>query len=162
MLTPEVDTVARTAWGEARGCGLSGMMAVINVIYNRAKHPIHWADQAAEVCLEPSQFSCWNAADPNKPLLSRVTSADPQFKQAVDLAARAAAGKLGDITGGADSYYARSLKTPPYWAVNAARTYTDKCHYYLRTAAPPAPAISTSAADALNALELAKLRGENS
>lgn len=33
----QIDIMARTAWGEARGEGQSGMQAVLNVIMNRVK-----------------------------------------------------------------------------------------------------------------------------
>ena len=32
----EIDTLARTIWGEARGEGSAGMQAVANVVMNRA------------------------------------------------------------------------------------------------------------------------------
>ncbi|MBE7619281.1 cell wall hydrolase [Komagataeibacter sp. FXV2] len=109
------DTAARTAWGEARGDGLPGMQAVLNVIGNRAASPGWWGRSIASVCLCPWQFSCWNEDDPNASKCDDVTQTDPQFRVACALAAQLVAGRLADITGGADSYFAHdSMK--PYWA----------------------------------------------
>lgn len=113
-MTP-AETAARTAWGEARGEGIAGMQAVLNVIGNRALHPGWWGDDIASVCTKPWQFSCWNENDPNRDKLLSVTDEDPRFRAALPLAARLVVGSLHDITRGSDSYYATN--TPkPRWA----------------------------------------------
>ncbi len=91
------------------------MQAVLCVIRNRAIDGGWWGDTYDSVCLHPYQFSCWNSNDPNLPKLKAVTSADPQFAQALALEAQLMAGTLDDITHGADSYYA--VHSPePAWA----------------------------------------------
>lgn len=144
-----VDIVARTAWGEARGCGIWGMQRVINVMVNRSRHPSWWGRDLASVCLAPKQFSCWNHDDPNYEKLTTVTIDDPQFKQALGLAKTAVSGALVDASGGADSYYAASMAEPPYWAKDAAVTTEDGWHVFLKTAASegaPGP-VSTHATE---------------
>lgn len=112
-----VDIAARTAWGEARGEGVTGMQAILNVIANRASHPGWWGHDVASVCTMPWQFSCRNEGDPNLPKLKAVTDEDPLFRSATTLASRMVAGALPDITEGADSYYA--IGSPkPRWAAN--------------------------------------------
>lgn len=114
------DTLARTCWGEARGEGSEGMEAVASVIMNRVAkagiHP-HFGDgTVAGACLAHMQFDCWNPGDPNLTKLQDVTSADPAFFSALQIAQEALQGDLEDATGGATYYYAQGTPVPP-WAV---------------------------------------------
>lgn len=116
ILTDPVQVLARTAWGEARGQGTIGMRAVLATIGNRVAEPGWWGNSFISVCLRRNQYSCWHAADPNFPKLMAVTAADPQFAMALFLAQSLIDGKLGDVTAGADSYYALG-SVQPSWAV---------------------------------------------
>lgn len=64
-----LDTLTKTIWGEARGEGREGMIAVAWVILNRASIGGWWGNSIETVCLKPWQFSCWNANDPNAPYM---------------------------------------------------------------------------------------------
>ncbi len=108
--------LARTIWGENRGGGEEGMTSVANVVINRVAQPGWWGMDIRSVCLKPEQFSCWNANDPNYPLIMAVDEANSTFALAMDIAAQAIGGTLSDITNGATSYYALSMAEPPYWA----------------------------------------------
>ena len=109
---------ALCAWRENRGGGTQGMQSVFNVLMNRAKKDGTTIAFEAERRL---QFSSMTAqGDPN--LLIYPEDGDPQFAQALDLATEAAAGTLSDLTFGATSYYAESMKTPPYWAASIQMT----------------------------------------
>jgi len=130
-----IDTVARNAWGEARGCGASGMQRVINVIVNRADNPRWWGTDLVSVCLAPEQFSCRDADDKNLPQLLAVTDTDPQFRIALALAAQAVNGTLKDLTNGADSYYAGNSLVPD-WAKGKLTTMIDNCHRFYRLELP--------------------------
>ncbi|HRJ60573.1 MAG TPA: cell wall hydrolase [Azospirillaceae bacterium] len=126
----DIDTVARTLWGEARGEGRLGMEAVADVIRNRQwaaleylarnptkkRHPLFGDGTLAGVCLRPWQFSCWNAADPNLPKLKAVTKEDVHFRQALDIADIAANGILGNHTRGATHYHHRKIPKPVWTA----------------------------------------------
>jgi len=167
-MSDALDIMARTLWGEARNTGITGMKHVASVILNRAKHPRWWGHDVASVCLKPYQFSCWNSDDPNLSKLSVVTVANRQFSDARYLAAQALAGNLVDETGGADSYYALSMPSPPSWIARATHTMSDGFHSFWRVELPapgeqpPTPALVASddnSADALNAAELNKHRG---
>ena len=57
-IDPNVDTVARTIAGEARGCGILDMIAVGAVIRERVLRPGWWGSDWISVCRKPSQFSC--------------------------------------------------------------------------------------------------------
>lgn len=113
----QIDTLARTAWGEARGEGREGMQAVCNVVMNRVKKGGWYGATPKEVCLKKAQFSCWNTNDPNYPKLKAVTEADANFALAKQLAQAAVNGYLPDITNGATNYLAlASLSKTPSWA----------------------------------------------
>jgi len=59
----DVEIVALTIIGEARGEPVEGQIAVANVIRNRiikSRAVKYW-----QVVLEPKQFSCWNEFDAN-------------------------------------------------------------------------------------------------
>lgn len=131
-----VDVVSRTAWGEARGCGRDGMANVISVMVTRAKNPTWWGHDLVSVCLQPYQFSCRDAGDPNLQKLLAVTDADPDFRVAQALARLAVQDILPDMTKGADSYFAVSLRHRPSWTARATQTYADGWHSFWRVRAP--------------------------
>lgn len=115
----EVDVLARTLWGEARGEGKTGMEAVAMVILNRAaiaqeRGGYWWGNSVIEACQKPYQFSCWNKEDPNYRKLISVTDADIYFATAQRVARRALLGFLKDPTRGATHYHARHMM--PSWA----------------------------------------------
>jgi len=107
------DVLARTLWGEARGEGIEGMVAVANVVMNRVKAN-RWANDIIGVIMQPKQFSVWNLGDPNRPLMQRVTERDKQFRQALEIADKALSDDLDDITNGADHYHTRAVS--PRWS----------------------------------------------
>ena len=82
----QIDYMARTMWGEARGEGATGMRAVGHVIMNRVKAGSWYGATPKDVVLKKWQFSCWNADDPNRPKLLAVTTADSNFALAQSLA----------------------------------------------------------------------------
>ena len=180
-LPQSVDVMARTIWGEARGCGVSGMTAVACAILNRIHHPTWWGHDVISVCQAPWQFSCWNAGDPNRVKIEAVTEDDPWFAIAVGIADRAVSAKLKDITNGADSY-ALTMRQPPVWAERGRETYRDTWHAFFAIERPlpgsatpavphgdpnahpvsawsqtPTPAETGLTAEDLNTLELARV-----
>lgn len=110
-----VDILARTIWGEARDQGQAGMQAVAAVAVNRVKFAIArggrywWGNDIVSVCLRPWQFSCWNANDPNRTKLEMVDGSDRHFAVALEIAAKAIQGTLGDPTNGATHYHNPSI-----------------------------------------------------
>jgi spore germination cell wall hydrolase CwlJ-like protein len=116
MTPDDVATVARTLYGEARGEGLYGMLAVACVIRNRVKHPTvrWWGAGWAGVCLAPRQFSCWNPGDPSlgQARYAEITS---DLLAVPAVAARAVMFEdCPDVTNGADYYH--SIRVYPAWA----------------------------------------------
>lgn len=120
----EADILARTMYGEARGEGVRGLEAVAHVVLNRVDARSWWGRDVVAVCLKPWQFSCWNAADPNRRKLLALSAADPVYARAFDTAARLLELQdrdhdtrvRNDPTGGATHYYGPALVKRPAWA----------------------------------------------
>jgi len=122
-MTPEdLNIMARTIWGEARGEGLAGKVAVAWVIYNRFKKPGWWSrhkddvpdDTLAAVCKDPYQFSCWLESDPNRAKLLAVKDTDPAFRDCLLAVAGVLSGNFYDPTNGSNHYHTKGIG--PKWA----------------------------------------------
>lgn len=114
----EIDVLARTIWGEARGEGSAGMQAVAAVILNRlsiseSRAGFWWGNTIVEICQKPYQFSCWNPNDPNVAKVKQVDERDLHFATALRIARRAVIGAFNDPTEGADHYHAAGIS--PHW-----------------------------------------------
>ncbi|MGB0719760.1 MAG: cell wall hydrolase, partial [Bdellovibrionales bacterium] len=94
----------------------------------------------AGVCRKPSQFSAWNSNDPNFTRMLSVTSADPKFKTALEIAEKALLGILPDVTGGADHYLNIAVTkkirggTLPSWVDLRKKTAAIGSHTFLKLA----------------------------
>lgn len=134
-----LDVLARTLWGEARGEGRVGMQAVANVIMNRYELAVkstararQFGSTVAGICQKKWQFSCWLPSDPNRAKMLSVTDADPQFKQAKEIATLALQGALADITGGADHYH--TFAVSPAWSQGATAIASHGSHLFFKLA----------------------------
>ena len=127
MTQDQVDYMARTIYGEARGEGKKGMQAVGNVIMNRVKKGGWYGASIKDVVLKPYQFSCWNDGDVNKTIITNATPA--MLKQATAIAEQVISGELPDITGGATHYYAKTI-SEPYWAKKMTQTAAIGNHIF--------------------------------
>lgn len=133
MSEHELDVLARTLWGEARGEGSAGMVAVGWTIRNRAAHPGWWGKDIVGVCQAPYQFSCWNKNDPNYPYLSGAKQIPAgEYLRAREAALSVLSGSQSDPTGGATHYYATTMSKPPAWAAKAKRTVVIGHHAFFR------------------------------
>jgi spore germination cell wall hydrolase CwlJ-like protein len=115
----EIDVLARTLFGEARGEPIEGVEAVACVVLNRArisevKGRYWWGNGIIGVCQKPYQFSCWNRNDPSYQRLINVSAEDIHFATCLRIARRAVIGALKDVTKGATHYHANYVD--PYWA----------------------------------------------
>ena len=122
----ETLVVAKTIYGEARGEGIRGMVAVACVIRNRVQHPRvrWWGTGWAGVCEAPFQFSCWNLNDPNRKFLQAIPEFGdwrrfPGFSNAMEIAREfvdppsVPDEPWPDITRGADHYH--TVMVNPNW-----------------------------------------------
>jgi N-acetylmuramoyl-L-alanine amidase len=113
----DVELLARTIYGEARGEKVRGKEAVACVIMNRVKRARErggywWGDTLGQVCLKPWQFSCWNEGDANREKIVSVTPENRVFQTCIRIARRAAAGAIDDPTGGATHYHNKTVHPP--------------------------------------------------
>jgi len=126
----DVDILARTIYGEARGelCkhGISALMAIANVIVNRKKK--NFAKTVRDVCLARCQFSCWNTNDPNCEKVKNVTRDNEIFRTCLVVAENVLAERWPDLTDGCDHYHERSIK--PFWAAYLEPKRIFGSHYF--------------------------------
>jgi spore germination cell wall hydrolase CwlJ-like protein len=138
MIVPDRDRdiLARTLWGEARGEGVAGLIAVAWTIRNRVndgKAKSWWGEGYTGVCQKPYQFSCWNKHDPNYAYLSGAKQIPfREFAQAQIVAGQVIAGTVSDPTGGATHYYAITMPSAPAWAVGAKQTLKLGRHIFFK------------------------------
>jgi hypothetical protein len=126
----EVDIMARTIYGEARGEDSKGKAAVGWVIKNRATQGGWWGDDIKEVCLKPYQFSCWNPADPNRKIIGIVGNSDRVFAQCLAIATGVIRGEIPDPTSEANHYHTLSVK--PFWSRGRTPTVTIGNHVFFK------------------------------
>jgi spore germination cell wall hydrolase CwlJ-like protein len=124
-------TAALTVYGEARGEGDQGKIAVAWVIKNRADNPRWWGSNISEVCLKPSQFSCWNPGDPNRKLLEAPrTRRTKAFSGCWYTVFHVLRGVPEDPTDHADHYC--TLSSSPHWAKGKSPVATIGNHHFYR------------------------------
>lgn len=130
----DLEAMAKTLHGEARGEPRDGKVAVAWVIRNRAERNnmpffagalLGQAGAVHRVCHAPWQFSCWNADDPNRAVLEALTPT-------AYIAERTISGLVldgieADPTNGADHYHTIAKpgwapSWPPHWAAEYAET----------------------------------------
>jgi hypothetical protein len=116
----DVDIVARTIYGEARGESEEGQIAVGFVAFNRSEDAQktgrrQFGDGSpASACLQPFQFSCWNANDPNAAKLRALDADDPDpvFAKCLRIAEEVLSGQIPDPTNGATFYHTSNISPP--------------------------------------------------
>jgi len=133
----ELDILARTIYGEARGeykrhdGGLASLIAVGNVIMNRVNKGGWFGSTVIDVCHRPLQFSCWNPKDPNRTLiLSDFISKDPVFEVCHEVAQKLLEGTWPDLTKGSNHYHASYCK--PGWAAQADLAFKIGSHMFYK------------------------------
>jgi N-acetylmuramoyl-L-alanine amidase len=137
-LTPQqLDVLARTVLGEARGEGQLGMQAVAHNIRNRANSGQYPSDPAA-VALQPYQYSTWNSGEGgNNP--QQFSPNSPQYQTAQQIIQSVFGGASPDPTNGALFYHNPSVN--PAWAnsVNQYGTTQIGNHIFYNGRPQPTP-----------------------
>lgn len=123
----DVEALARTVYGEARGEPREGQIAVAYVALNRlADERVWWEreeddgvpDGTIEAVVEdPHQFSAWNGDNPTRGAMLAATLDDMAYREAMLAALTAIQGRDSDPTGGATHYH--SVDVTPAWAEGA-------------------------------------------
>lgn len=112
MTDYDMEILAKTIFGEARGEPQEGQIAVACCVLNRYKSNKWFSSSTiAGVCLKPWQFSCWNKNDPNSQKIANLTY--PIYSQYFPIIKLA---QEYDITNGATHYYNPYICTIPKWA----------------------------------------------
>lgn len=114
--TQDILTMARTVYGEAEPFDTVDAKAIAHVILNRVKLP-NWPNSIEAVCLQPYQFSCWNADNPRRKVLLELDLADTEawWLEIVDICRGVLDGRIPDPTNRSTHYYATYIKKPK-WA----------------------------------------------
>jgi N-acetylmuramoyl-L-alanine amidase len=132
----DLDCLAKTIYGEARGERFIGQIAVAWVVRNRVAARRPWYGSGIiGVCTKPLQFSCWNRFDPNRKLLDELKPDNPRYLKARDAALHVLNGEVEDPTDGATHYLALgSLKKIPSWVAYMKQTVKLGAHtFYLES-----------------------------
>lgn len=130
MTPQDLDTMARTIWGEARGETFEGKIAVAWVIKNRADNPGWWGHEIAGVCRAPWQFSCWLENDPNRVKLLAVGASDSALKECLAVTAGVLTGIYADPTGGSNHYHTVGIS--PKWSVGQKPNAKIGAHLFFK------------------------------
>lgn len=122
----EAQRVAATLWAEARSEPVQGIVAVANVIRNRAKKPGWWGDSYSGVCLAPNQFSCWTPAGGQRnydrllgvmqQFAAGTPITDPGLRECIGIAHLVIGDYLRDNTAGSTHYHTATMTPRPKWA----------------------------------------------
>lgn len=114
MTAEDIDVLARTLYGEARGESMAGKIAVAWTVLNRVAAKSWYGKTITSVCRKPWQYSAWNSNDPNLPKLLAVTLDDTAFQHCMYAALAAGLGQVPDPTSGSRHYH--TLSVFPKWA----------------------------------------------
>jgi N-acetylmuramoyl-L-alanine amidase len=145
----DVDIMARTLYGEARGSTRDDRLACGWVIRNRAviatqfmqkfrrRHPNFGDGSLAAVCLDPFDFSCWNKNDPNRSKLDRLilpgSLNDKVFFECMMCAMMVIDGTVSDPTFGSTHYHTVAMGWPKAWGERKNPVITIGAHAFYNT-----------------------------
>jgi spore germination cell wall hydrolase CwlJ-like protein len=140
----DIDVLARTVVGEARGEGEQGMTDVACVVMNRVAaarafiashgryHLLFGDGSPASACLAPWQFSCWNRGDPNRAIIEALDETKAIFRQGLTIAHDAVNGLIVDRTHGATHYFDKRMPSPPKWAEGHTACFEEGHHRFFK------------------------------
>lgn len=112
----EIDFLARTIYGEARGENLETRLYIGWVIRNRVNGPASFGNTYEDVVTKPFQFSSWNEGDPNHDDVMHPSGSEWKVCQALAQAIYYASEEHNPIPG-VYHYFDLTLdENPPSWA----------------------------------------------
>jgi N-acetylmuramoyl-L-alanine amidase len=113
----ELWVLAQTVWGEARNQSALGQAAVVWVVRNRQQwHPTWRGKSLTAICQARKQFSCWNANDPNLPLMQALNYTMPLFAECLTIVIGVMRDTIPCPVGQATHYHTTALHPKPLWA----------------------------------------------
>ena len=113
----DIDVLARTVFGEARGETLAGQIAVAFTVLHRSRlargfKEVHGVDHRffgdgsiASACKAAKQYSCWNEGSPTLKTMADVTMGNASFQMAHYVATGVVNQALSDALPNATHYY---------------------------------------------------------
>lgn len=133
----DLDVLARTIYGEARGESFSGQVAVGYVIKTRS---LEKNESITNICLAPFQFSCWNPTDPNRKVIEFIGLDNPVFMRCYGIACLVITGDVINPVVGANHYITTSaplihgvaITWPPEWVKGMKDIAVIGAHRFLR------------------------------
>jgi len=145
-MNTDVDTLARTLYGEAKAGDVEDATAIAATIMNRVAYP-NWPNDVSAVCLQPYQFSCWNVSDPNRLRIMNANVKEPWFRQCHEIAVKTIARQIPDQTDRATHYYAKTMKKAPKWAKGKAPCHQTAGHLFFNDIDTKPPKTAREALD---------------
>lgn len=131
----QIDVLARTIYGEARGELYGGRVAVGCVVRNRVRFdlwgdakPDWWGEGYEGVCWKPSQFSCWNEGDPNHALVRGASASERNFRECLSIAEDIVMDGIADITFGSTHYH--TVEADPIWGIGKTPVVKIGKHFF--------------------------------
>jgi N-acetylmuramoyl-L-alanine amidase len=136
----DMETFARTIWGEARGESEEGQAAVAWVMRNRVMaarafiarqkraHPLYGDGTLTGACRAPRQFSAWNVEDVNRAKLLQTDFQNTDYCRAFAIACEVWGGLMADPTSGATHYHRSDIE--PKWAKAMQATALIGAHMF--------------------------------
>lgn len=126
-LKAQAGIIADTLYLEARGEGEHGQRAVATVIYNRAQNT---GKTFEAVCLQPFQFSCWNASKTRK-ITPKTRSDTKAYELCLAIEKELLTGNF-ELLGEWTHYYNPRLCNPK-WAQDGQSKTQIGNHIFLKT-----------------------------
>lgn len=129
MLLADLEILARTVWGEARGETYDGKKAVAHVMLNRwrsERGQFAKDDTIATACLRHVQFSTWNKGDANFDKMQMIGLDDLMFRACMRACLEAFDEE--DFTEGSTHYHTRAVN--PDWALGHTPTLQLGSHIF--------------------------------
>jgi N-acetylmuramoyl-L-alanine amidase len=130
----DIDIMARTIYGEARGETWLAQEQVGLVILNRYRSGKWFAGKTiADTCQKPFQFSCWNTNDPNLPKLTTTTLDDHAFQVAYAAALQCILGlAFGVVIDSKVTHYFVVGSPVPNWAKGKQHEFSVGKHAFYK------------------------------
>ena len=132
MTFHDLDIMAKTVYGEARGESPEGREAVAHVILNRTlkNGGRRFGAGITEVCLSPWQFSCWNSGDPNARKLLALNSINDELFRICICTCLTAMKAEEDPTKGSDHYHVTGMSNVSWVAKRMAAMNIGNHSFY--------------------------------
>jgi peptidoglycan hydrolase-like protein with peptidoglycan-binding domain len=116
-IASDVDVLARTIFGEARGEPDQGKIGVAYTVINRvsiaqSRGGYWWGNTIREVCLKPFQYSCWNRNDPNRAIILAVRPGERVFDRCLVIARQVIERAISNPVDRSTHYYATYIPAP--------------------------------------------------